>query len=140
MTERHQYDPDSDTLAFPDDTLVGIIDDPDAVEEAIGDLTDAGVPEDGIQVLCCEDGARRLDPSGKRHGGMERLRRIVQNFGDEDRKHVRRQADEMRAGRFLISVLAEGEEERDRLTNILKERGGHFINHYTSWTVTQLEP
>ncbi len=140
MTERHQYDPDSDTLAFPDDTLVGIIDDPDAVEEAIGDLKDAGVPEDGMQVLCCEDGARRLDPSGKRHGGMERLRRIVQNFGDEDRKHVRRQADEMRAGRFLISVLAEGEEERDRLTNILKERGGHFINHYTSWTVTQLEP
>ena len=140
MTERHQYDPDSDTLAFPDDTLVGIIDDPDAVEAAVGDLANSGVPEGEIQVLCCEDGARRLDPTGKRHGGLERLRRIVQNFGDEDREHVRRQADEMRAGRFLVTAPAEGREERDRLAGILKERGGRFINHYTSWSVTQLEP
>lgn len=140
MTERHQYDPDSGSLAFPDATLVGIIDDPDAADAAITDLKAAGIPEPEIHVMCCEDGAERLDPSGSRHGTLGRLRRLVQHYGDKDREHVSRQADELRAGNFLIAVPASDEEARDRLAGVMKRHGAHFINHYKSWSVTLLEP
>jgi hypothetical protein len=137
--EDHQYDPASDSLSFPDDTVVGIVDDPDAATSAVRDLITTGVPEDRIQVLCGDGGARRLDPSGEKHGVLGRLQRLIQNFGDEDLPHIRRQAAELRDGKFLIAAPAEEDEERDRVASILKAHGGHFINHYTSWTVVRLE-
>lgn len=134
----HQYDPESDSLAFPDDTLVGIVDDPDAAEAAVADLIQTGVPEDEINVLCGDQGARRLDPSGKRHGTLGRLRRIIQTFGDQEKEVVKKQADELRAGNFLISAPAD-DDERDRVAAVLTRHGGRFINHYGKWTVTRLE-
>lgn len=136
--EEHQYTPEADTLAFPDHTVVAIIDEPDDAAAALDALITAGVPEENISLLYGEGGAERLDPAGKRHGALGRLRRLIQHYGDEDRPHVRRQAEELRAGNFLVAAPAT-EEERDRVAGILKAHGGHFINHYTPWTVTALE-
>jgi hypothetical protein len=90
-------------------------------------------------VLCCDGGARRLDPSGERHGVLGQLQRIIQRFGDKEVGHVQRQAAELRAGKFLIAAPAGDDEESRRVADILKGNGGHFINRYTSWTVEQLE-
>lgn len=136
--EEHQFDTDSDSISFPDDTVVGIVNDPDDAEAAVGALVANGVPEDQISVLCCQSGARRLDPSGERHGLLGRLQRIVQHFGDQEAEHLRIQTRELEAGHFLIAVPAV-EEERDRISGILAAHGGHFVNHYGTWTVTRLE-
>lgn len=138
--DTHQYDPASDSLSFPDDTVVGIVNDPDAAASAVEGLLELGLSENDIQVLCCDGGARRLDPSGRRHGVLGRLQRLIQNFGDEDRDHVQRQAAELREGNFLIAAPAEDDEARDRVAEALRENGGHFINHYTRWRVVRLEP
>ncbi|TVR53295.1 MAG: hypothetical protein EA421_11515 [Gemmatimonadales bacterium] len=137
--EDHQFDPESDSLSFPDDSVVGILDDPEGASSAVDALLAAGVPRDGIQVLCCDSGARRLDPSGERHGVLGQLQRIIQHFGDKEIGHVQRQAAELQAGKFLIAAPAEDDEESRRVADILKANGGHFINRYTSWTVEQLE-
>jgi hypothetical protein len=135
----HQFVPESESLSFPDDTVVGIINEPDDAASAVEGLLEAGIPEGSIQVMCCDSGARRLDPSGERHGILGRLQRIVQHFGDQEVAHVKRQAAELRDGRFLVAAPAEGEEEADRIANVLRSNGGHFINHYTSMTVRALE-
>jgi hypothetical protein len=100
--EDHQYHKDSDTLAFPDHTVVGIVDDPEATVAVIEGLMAEGIPEEEIAVLYGESGARRLDPTGERHGILGRLRRLVQHYGDQERPHVKRQAEELQAGNFLI--------------------------------------
>jgi hypothetical protein len=137
--EGHQFDPDSDSLSFPDDTVVGIVDEPEGANSAVEGLVAAGVPEEGIQVLCCDSGARRLDPTGKRHGVLGKLHRTVQLFGDQEVAHVKRQAAELRAGRFLVAAPAETDEEAEAVARVLKSNGGHFINRYTSMTVRRLE-
>ena len=137
--EDRQYDPHSDSLTFPTDTVVGILDDPDAATSALDELIAAGVPEERLQVLCGEAGARRLDPSGKRHGLLGRLQRVVQQYADKEVSHVQRQAAELRAGRFLVAAPAEDEEEAERVSKILTENGGHFINRYGKWTVQRLD-
>jgi len=136
--EEHQYQADSDSLSFPDDTVVGIVSDPEAAVSVIEELVAQGTPREEIEVLYGDSGARRLDPSGERHGVLGRLQRLVQNFGDQDRPHVKRQSEELRAGNFLVSVPAP-EEERDRIARVLLEHGGYFINHYASWAVTRLD-
>jgi len=137
--EGRQYDPESDSLAFPDDTVVGIIDDPDSATSAVNELISVGVAQENIQVLCCDSGARRLDPSGKRHGMLGQIQRIIQQFSDKEVEHVQRQAAELRDGKFLIAAPAQGDEETEMVAGILRSNGGHFINRYTSWTVQQLE-
>lgn len=137
MSDR-QFDPDSDSLSFPDDTIVGIVDDPDAAAAVVDDLIAEGIPESEISVLCGESGARRLDPEGERHGLLGRLQRVVQHFGDQEATHLQRQAAELRAGNFLVAAPAE-EEESERIGGILRAHGGRFINHYGDWTVKRLE-
>jgi hypothetical protein len=134
-----QFDPDSDSLSFPRDSVVGILDDPDAASAALDALVDAGVPEGRIQVLCGEAGARRLDPSGARHGLLGRLQRVIQQFADQEVSHAERQSRELRDGKFLVAVPVEDEEEGERVASILSEHGGHFINRYGRWTVQRLE-
>lgn len=73
-----------------------------------------------------------------RRGLLGKIQRVVQHFGDQEAEHVRRQAAELQAGNFLIAAPAE-EEERERIAEILRARGGRFINHYGKWTVTRLE-
>jgi len=136
----HQFVPESESLSFPDDTVVGIVDEPDDVTSAVEALIGAGVPEEDIRVLSGDPGARRLDPSGERHGLLGKVHRIIQLFGDQEVAHVQRQAAELREGNFLIAVPAESDAEAEEVAAILKSHNGHFINLYTSMTVRALEP
>jgi hypothetical protein len=137
--DEHQYDPASDSLSFPDDTVVGILDDPDSASAAVDALLDGGIPDQEIQVLCCDSGARRLDPSGERHGVLGQLQRLVQHFGDQEIPHLQKQAEALEAGKFLVAAPAETDEESRRVAGILSSHGGHFINRYTPWTVERMD-
>jgi hypothetical protein len=132
------FDLESDSLNFPDDTVAGILNDPDRATAAVDKLVHEGIPENEIRVLCCDTGARRLDPSGERHGTVGRLHRLIQHFGDKEILHVERQAAELRDGNFLVAAPAADDDARDRVARILESEGGHFINYYTSWTVQRL--
>ncbi len=136
----HQFVPDSESLSFPDDTVVGIVDEPDDATSAVEELMATGISEDDIHVLCGESGARRLDPSGRGHGLLGRMHRIVQHYGDQEVTHVQRQATELREGKFLIAAPAESDEEAEQVAEILKSSRGHFINHYTGMAIRALEP
>lgn len=138
MTEEHQYQTESESLSFPEDTLVGILPDPDAAMAVVRGLVERGIAEGDISVLCGEAGARRLDPEGDRHGLLGRLQRLVQHFGDQERPHVERQAKELQAGAFLVAVPCP-EDEREELTRLFTQHGGYFVNHYASWSVTRME-
>ncbi len=135
----HQYQQGSESLSFPDDTVVGIVDDPDgaiAVIEAL--LEEEGIDEDRVTFMCGESGARRIDPEGERHGLLGRLQRLVQHYSDKEPENVQRQADELRAGRYLVTAPAT-QETRDRVAAVMAAHGARYINHYGTWTVTRLE-
>lgn len=90
-----------------------------------------------IDVLYGEEGMRRLDPTGEKHGLLARLQRAFLQLNEEP-KHLRHHLEDVLAGRFVIMVLAEEAEKRERVKDILESHSGHFINFYGRWAMQSL--
>jgi hypothetical protein len=129
----------SDFIYYPTDKVIGIIDDPDDAEAALTDLEAAGFTADEIEVLTGEEGAHRIDPTGRKHGLLPRIVRSIQKLGNYESDHVRRHEQELLAGHFGIGVTAKKEEAREKVRDILKSHNGHFINFYGRWAMQRLD-
>lgn len=134
----HQFDPGSESLSFPTDSVAGVFESADDAAAALHALSAEGVPEESLHVLCGPDGARRLDPSGERHGAMGRLHRVIQQYADKEVQHAERYADELRAGHYLVAAVARDEEEAGLVAGIFEGHGAHFVNRYGRWTVKRV--
>ena len=124
---------------FPWDSVVGVVDSADAVDAAVCDLVDAGFPESGIHVLAGEAGERLIDRSGSKHGVLRRVARRLQSLGEES-QHTSRHIDALRAGGFVVIVPTKDDDRIERVDQVLKNHGGHFINYYTRMTTRALAP
>jgi hypothetical protein len=129
----------SDFIYYPTDKVVGIIDDPDDAEAALSDLEVAGFTAEEIEVLTGEEGAHRIDPTGRKHGVLPRIVRCIQKLGNYESDHVTRHEQELLAGHFGIGVTAKKEEDREKVRDILKSHNGHFINFYGKWAMQRLD-
>jgi ketosteroid isomerase-like protein len=125
-----------DFIPYPTDRVVGTIDDPNEARTAIEALFRAGFARDDIDVLHGEGGLDRLDPAGTEHGFLARFQRtLIRTAGPaEEYKHLRRHVEDVRAGRFVVMVLAKQAAERDRAAQILSSHGAEFIGFYGRWT------
>lgn len=125
-------------IAYPTNRVVGTIDDPGAARTAVEALLEAGFNMDEIDVLYGEEGARRLDPTGKEHGVLARVQRTVLHMNDED-EYLRHHMEDILAGHFVIMVLAKEPEKREKVREILKSHGGHFIRFFGTWVIRSLD-
>jgi hypothetical protein len=91
-------------------------------------------------VLTGEEGARRIDPSGRSHGLLARIWRSIQFATMDALPDAGRYAAAAQEGRFVLAVRAEDEARRAKLVEILERHGGHFINYYGKLTTTELRP
>jgi hypothetical protein len=125
---------------FPEDAVLGVIDDTDQVSGAVEALMAASFPEDKILVLADEEGVDRIDPTGKGHGWRGRLIRTSQVLGAE-REQTDRHVQELRAGHFVVGVWGiVDEEKKTRARDALAAHGAHFINYYSRWATHELVP
>ena len=88
-----------------------------------------------IDVLNGEEDLSRLDPTGTEHGVLERLQRAVIRTGGpvEEYKHLMRHVEDVRAGRWVIMVLAPKREARTIAGDILSAHGAEFVGFYGRW-------
>ena len=124
---------------FPWDSVVGVVDDADAVDRAIGQLVAAGFSESSIHVLAGDEGERLIDRSGKTHGFLGRVVRRLQSLGEE-REHTNRHIAELRAGHFVVIVPTKDEDRIAKVRDVLTAHGGHGVNFYTRMTTRDLAP
>ena len=113
-------------ISYPMNRVAGTIDDPTDAHAAIAALIEAGYKLEEIDVLCGEEGMRRLDPTGKEHGLLARFQRAVLQYNSEY-KYLSHHEEDLRAGHFVIMVRAEEPERRDTVKEILQSHGGHFL-------------
>lgn len=137
----HDKSEHSDFIPYPTNKVIGIIDDPNDCKAALHDLRATGFRAGEIEVLTGEEGAHRIDVTGKEHGTLARLVRSIQRLGlgDLEPKHIRRYEQAMLAGQFCIGVSVKKEEAREKVHEILKAHHGHFINFYGEWEIEGLE-
>lgn len=133
---------DSTFVFNPTGKVIGIIDDAGEVTAAVRDLTAAGFMAREIELLTNEEGAQWIDRTGE---GSDVLVHIIGSTEKPQHYYdapgiVRRIEQALKGSHYGIGVGANDSEQRERVRDILKSHGGHFINYYGYWTAESLEP
>jgi hypothetical protein len=121
-------EPPEGLIKAPENSVIALLDGPDEVEAAIGELTAEGFEPDRISVLCGPKGAERLDVSGRHHGLRGRIYRLVERIGDQ-RELLVRAGDHLAAGGLLLMVPAD-DSQKAAAARILGRHGGHDMAHF----------
>ena len=129
------YTRTSDFILYPNNKVIGIIDDPADCKAALKDLKAAGFTAAEIEVLSGEEGAHRLDPTGEEHGPLARFARWIEKAGDMETEHVRTARTGSAGRSFRHRSYATEPEAREKVREILKAYNGHFINFYGQWAI-----
>jgi hypothetical protein len=122
---------------YPLHRIVAVIDGAPNLGLALADLGSAGYDVSKVNVLSGPQGARLLDPTGVRHGLRGRLLRWRQGYGYEtDALGVH--TDALVNGRHVVYVPVTGDQERRRVLDVLRARGGHHLLHFRRWTIEEI--
>jgi uncharacterized protein (TIGR02246 family) len=129
-----------DFIPYPTNRVVGTIADAEHAKAAVEALVEAGFDRQSIDVLHGEEDLRRLDPTGAEHGVLEWLQRTLIRTGRpaEEYKHLMHHVEDVRAGRWVIMVLAPEREPRTTAADILSTHGAEFIGFYGRWAWERL--
>jgi len=126
----------------PTNKVVGVVNNARDAEAVLLDLRSRGFPADQVEVLTNEEGARRIDASDEGHDVIVHAfvsTQTVPEFYDAP-VIARRVEEELLAGHHFIGVVAKDGDARQRVREILKSHGGHFINFYGRWAAESLDP
>ena len=129
-------------IPYPTNRVVGTIADAEHADAAVKALVEAGFDRQSIDVLHGDEDLSRLDPTGAEHGILERLQRALIRTGGpaEEYKHLMHHVEDVRAGRFVIMVLAPEREGRTIAADILNAHGAEFVGFYGRWAWQGLTP
>jgi uncharacterized protein (TIGR02246 family) len=128
-------------FAYPTNRVVGTLADAGSARAAIGALLQAGFHPDAIDTLHGEEDLRRLDAIGADHGFLTQFQRTVsRTFELEEFKHLTHHLEDVRAGRFVIMVLAKRRELRIVAGDILHQYGAEFVGFYGRWAWADVPP
>lgn len=96
-------------------------------------LDQAGFTPNDYQVLHGEDDAGRIDITGEAHGRMGRIFRRLQDAVTDEGDYVRRYAEYLRDGHYLVGVRVGDEEAaKKRAAAALHEADAQFLTYYAA--------
>jgi hypothetical protein len=133
---------DSEFTFNPTNKVVGIMDSAGEAKAALRDLRAAGITVKEVELLTNEEGARRIGVSDEGHEAVVHIFRPTQKpptYYDAPGL-IERVEKELLEGRYFIGVYAKEPTSRERVREILKSHGGHFINFYGRLAAEALEP
>ena len=122
------------TLRNLTNRVMAVIDDAEHARAAVETLERAGVPERELAALSGTEGAREIDADGTYGGGVKHALRALQGLTVEGH-HLRRYEAELARGHLVVDIAVHGRQKRDRVVQILRSHGAHFINAYGQSTI-----
>ena len=134
MTARPVTDEDALNQPVPFDQVVAaarkrlfaVFDNPERGLAAIAELPSRDlIPGEQIWLLHCEEGLRRLDPSGRNHGLYGRYVRITQLTMSDDNLYVDALARALSNGALVIALPVAHADTADRIAELLETCSGH---------------
>jgi hypothetical protein len=111
--------------------VVGVFPDEAAFGVARARLEEAGFGPEQYVVLHGESGLARMDTTGETHGWMGKMFRSLQNATTDEGKHVRRYAEYLREGRYIVGVaVGDDEANKRRAAEALRGAAADFLIYY----------
>jgi predicted SnoaL-like aldol condensation-catalyzing enzyme len=128
-------------IPYPTNRVVGTIAEPQDAQAALEALLQAGFDGRDVDILHGEEGLHRLDPTGSKHGFLAQFQRTLIRIAGPvaEFKHLSRHVEDVRAGRFVIMVLAKEREKRNLAADILNAHGADFVGFYGTWAWQSLD-
>lgn len=131
--------PNRRAIGYPTDRLLAVIDDPAEAAVAMAELEVSGIAASELDVLRGEEGADRVDGSGKVSGRLGRLRRAFDFTLMDQLVDFAAYERALRDGRAVVMVHVHGDAPKEAAHKILKRHGGHFINYYGRFATEELD-
>lgn len=125
-------------IGYPVDRLLAAFRDPTQAASAAAVLRATGFRDRDLSLLRGEEGVRRLDGSGARHGVGGRLRRLVSFTVMDQLPDFTWYEAAVRDGGAVLMVRVRGEGATRAAADTLRAHGGHFINHYGRFATEEL--
>jgi uncharacterized protein (TIGR02246 family) len=139
MAMRSENSDRRDFIRYPTNRVVGTIRDSGKADAAIEALLRAGFHREDIDILHGDGDLHRLDPTGAGHGLLAQFHRtLIRTLELEEFKHLSHYADDVRAGLFVIMVLAKRRVQRMVAADILHQHGSEFVGFYGRWACEEL--
>jgi hypothetical protein len=127
----------ADTFPYPHGNVVGVLADADRFEDARRRLEESGF--DGYEVLHGEEGLARIDLAGEQHGRSGGIMRRLQAALSDDADHVRRYAEYLRAGQYIVGVkVGDDKLAKQRAADALRDAQAEVVNYYADNYVEDL--
>ena len=121
----------------PTNRLLAVIDRVADAEGVVRDLAATGVA--AVEILSGSADAERIDPSGRTGGHWLRIKRAVALGAADQSVDLALYEAALRNGRAVLVVRASGE-QRDAVTDVLRDAGAHFVNYYGRWVTEEIIP
>jgi hypothetical protein len=129
----------SDSFPYPGGSVIGAVIDDAAMDAARRGLEQAGFDAAAYEVLHGEAGLARLDVEGEAHGRKGGLMRRLQSVLSDDGDDVRRYAEHLRDGHYVVGVrVGEDEVARQRAADVLRAAHAESLNYYADTYVEDL--
>ena len=127
-------------VPYPVNRVVGTIVDVNDARAAVEALLRGGFDRNDVDVLHGEADLQRLD--GAAHGFLAQFQRtLMRTPGSvEEYEHLQHHIEDIKAGRFVVMVLAKGRERRHRAADILNAHTASYVGFYGRWAWESLEP
>jgi predicted SnoaL-like aldol condensation-catalyzing enzyme len=140
MMHVNSHEP-GDFIPYPTHRVVGTISDSNDARSAIEALLASGFERHDIDLLHGEKDLHRLDPTGSEHGFLARFQRRLLRTArpTEEFKDLKHHVEDVRAGRFVIMVVAKQREKRNIAADVLNSHGAEFVGFYGRWAWTSLD-
>lgn len=130
-----------DFIVYPTNRVVGTVADAAKAQAAVDALLQAGFDRRHIDVLHGEEALHRLDSTGAEHGLFSQFHRsFIRTFELEEFKQLTHHVEDIRAGRFVITVLTKRRALRILAADILHQHGAEFVGFYGRWASQELPP
>jgi hypothetical protein len=126
-------------IAYPTNRVVGSIVDPKHAQAAIEALLHVGFARPDIDILHGEEDLHRPDPTDVEHRFLSQFQRTLTRSLADEHQHLRHYIEDVRAGRWVIMVLAKKREQQEAAADILGTFGAESIEFFGRWAWHSLE-
>lgn len=126
-------------IGYPAGSLLAVLPDAESAARAAAAARAAGTPDRDITILRGAEGADRLDGTGAVHGVIARLRRLVSFTLMDQLVDMALYEQAVREGQVVLMVRPGDNERKATAIALLRQHGGHFINHYGRFATEEIE-